>query len=156
MRQTVIYLAIGLLVSSALASAQVYRSVDEQGNVTYSAEPPADAREVEPVEIQPGPSEAQQREAERRTRELQNAGGGSGKDGAPGQSKKQGVQEAKAQLEAAERKLEQAKQVGPGDRQGTAGGGSRFTDSYRKRVSDAEAGVEAARQRLKEAQRAKP
>lgn len=149
-------LIISLLLVGADASAQVYRSVDEQGNVTYSNEPPADAREVEPVEIKPGPSKAQQREAERRTRELENAAGGAGRDSAPGQTKKQRVQEAKAQLQAAERKLEEAKQVGPGDRQGTAGGGSRFTDSYRKRVSEAEANVETARQRLKEAQRAKP
>lgn len=158
MRKTTIYLAIAFLVASGLVSAQqVYRSVDEQGNVTYSQEPPEDAREVEPVDIRPGPTKAEQREAQERMRRMGKASEKSAAPEAPpGQTKKQRVEEAKAQLKAAERQLEEAKQVGPGDRKGTATGGSRFTEAYLKRVEAAEANVEAARQRLKEAQKARP
>ena len=51
-----------LLLAVALpASAQVYRSVDEQGNVIFSDSPPDDAVEVAPVEIRPGPDDTQVR-----------------------------------------------------------------------------------------------
>ncbi len=50
------WLAVALGVACAPALAQVYRSVDEAGNVTFSDAPPADAVEVTPVEIEPGPS----------------------------------------------------------------------------------------------------
>lgn len=37
---------------SGIASAQIYRHVDENGNVTFSDRPPADAQNAERVEIQ--------------------------------------------------------------------------------------------------------
>ena len=55
-----------LALASGLATAQVYRSVDEKGNVIYSDKPPPDAVESTPVEIQPGPTEAQVQEAQER------------------------------------------------------------------------------------------
>jgi hypothetical protein len=63
-------LSSSLLVLAAsapgLTMAQVYRSVDEAGNVIYSDKPPPDAVESTPVEIQPGPTEAQVQEAQER------------------------------------------------------------------------------------------
>lgn len=60
-RQRPLYLLLaGVLGLAPLAaSAQVYRSVDDQGQVTFSDTPPAGAVAVEPVEIAPGPSAAQ-------------------------------------------------------------------------------------------------
>lgn len=69
-------LALSLgLCAQAQAQQQVYRSVDAQGNVTFSSEPPigADVRRVETVELRPGPSEVDRQAAEARAREIQQA-----------------------------------------------------------------------------------
>jgi hypothetical protein len=58
-------LALALL-SGAVAADPIYRSVDAQGNVTFSNKPPANAVTVDKVDVQPGPSEAAQREAQER------------------------------------------------------------------------------------------
>jgi hypothetical protein len=57
-----------LALPAATATAQtIYRSVDAHGNVTYSNQPPpANAVNVEEVSVQPGPSDAAQREARER------------------------------------------------------------------------------------------
>lgn len=57
-----------LALPAATATAQtIYRSVDAHGNVTYSDKPsPANAVNVEEVSVQPGPSDAAQREARER------------------------------------------------------------------------------------------
>jgi hypothetical protein len=48
-----------LLLAPWPVAAEVYRSVDEHGHVTFSDVPPADAVESVPVEIAPGPSAEQ-------------------------------------------------------------------------------------------------
>ena len=152
------WLVVSLCLAGAAAWAQqVYKSVDDQGKVIFSDKPPADAKSVTQVRIEPGPSEASVREAVERQRAISKAagnlggGGGAAVDGQSGQAS--GVQDAKAALAEAERQLDEARQIGPGDRRGTAGGGSRLSEQYRQRVEAAEAIVEAARQRLQQAQR---
>jgi hypothetical protein len=58
-------LMLAMLAGTAAAD-QIYRSVDAEGNVTFSNQPPADAVTVDEVSVQPGPSEAAQREAQER------------------------------------------------------------------------------------------
>ncbi len=61
------YLLLAVLTTSAptlFAQEGVYRSVDEQGNVTYSSSPPKGSVETRSLEISPGPS-ALEREATR-------------------------------------------------------------------------------------------
>lgn len=67
-------LTVGVM-APADAQQQVYRSVDAQGNVSFSSEPPAGSnlRSVESIELQPGPSEADRQAAEARAREIQQA-----------------------------------------------------------------------------------
>jgi hypothetical protein len=65
-------LVLALLAGSA-AAEQIYRSVDAQGNVTYSSTPPASAVAVDEVSVQPGPSEDAVREARERTRRQEEA-----------------------------------------------------------------------------------
>jgi hypothetical protein len=60
------FVAFVLLIAAAPGTAQVYRSVDESGNVTFSDQPPAGAVEVTPVEIDPGPSDEQVQAAQAR------------------------------------------------------------------------------------------
>ncbi len=73
---TILTLALLIaLLAPAPSQAQqhVYRSVDAQGHVSFSAEPPADPnqRSVEAVQLQPGPSEADIQAADERARDLQ-------------------------------------------------------------------------------------
>ena len=60
------FVAFVLLIAAGSGAAQVYRSVDESGNVTFSDQPPAGAVEVTPVEIDPGPSDEQVQAAQER------------------------------------------------------------------------------------------
>lgn len=60
--KTVFILVICLFSTGAIAE-KIYRSVDKQGEVTFSDEPPPDAVDVEQVEVQPAPTEAEHRES---------------------------------------------------------------------------------------------
>jgi len=57
-----------VMLAGTAAADKIYRSVDAQGNVTFSSTPPADASAVDEVRVQPGPSEEEQREARERLR----------------------------------------------------------------------------------------
>jgi Domain of unknown function (DUF4124) len=52
--------------AGTVAAGQIYRSVDAEGNVTFSSQPPANSVTVDQVSVQPGPSEAAQQEAQER------------------------------------------------------------------------------------------
>jgi hypothetical protein len=66
-----------LTISGTGAAQRVYKSIDADGNVSYSASPPAEVapERVEPVRIDPAPPEAEQQAAQQR---LQSAMSGSG------------------------------------------------------------------------------
>jgi outer membrane murein-binding lipoprotein Lpp len=56
MKPTILLLAgFGLAIALTPATAEIYKSVDERGNVEYSDTPAGSAR-VEAVEVAPGPS----------------------------------------------------------------------------------------------------
>jgi len=55
-----------VLLAGTAAAEQIYRSVDAEGNVTFSNQPPANSVTVDKVSVQPGPSDAAQREAQER------------------------------------------------------------------------------------------
>ncbi|MGD2137511.1 MAG: DUF4124 domain-containing protein [Gammaproteobacteria bacterium] len=140
-----------LAVLSTVAAAEtVYRSVDAQGNVTFTDSPPAASGRVEEITIdvqQPPPDRVRQsqREAQKdinRARRLQKQ-----RDAAEAEHEQE-VREAEKALEQARKTLEEAKVVGPGDRRGKADGGTRLTLEYLNRVKAAEKGVEEARKRL--------
>ena len=64
------------VVSGLVTAAEVYKSVDEAGNVTYSSEPPEDSVKVDNVEVAPGPSEEsvkKAQEAHEKTKQTANA-----------------------------------------------------------------------------------
>jgi|GEM_PF-1512411 len=58
---TAITLATSLLCIPALAET-IYKSVDAEGNVTFSSTPPAGV-EAQQIELQPGPTPAQQQQS---------------------------------------------------------------------------------------------
>lgn len=61
-----------LLLPNAVAGGDtVYKSVDESGHVTYSAEPPADAATVEGVKLNAPPSDETTKEALQRAQDME-------------------------------------------------------------------------------------
>lgn len=58
-------LALALL-AGAVSAEQIYRSIDADGNVTFSSQPPADAVDVDEVSVPPGPSAEAQAAARKR------------------------------------------------------------------------------------------
>jgi len=68
--KTVFILAICLFSTGAVAE-KIYRSVDEKGEVTFSDEPPPTAVDVEQVEVQPAPTEAEHRESVERVKRME-------------------------------------------------------------------------------------
>jgi len=134
-----------------VAAGTAYRSVDEQGNVTFSDSPVPGAAQEEKVKIDvPAPSAERQQQTRQREAELQKAAGQAGASDAPGQSEQKKA--AQQNVRDAEKRLKDASQVREGDRQGTAGGGSRLTPKYQQRVRDAEAEVERARKQMEQMQ----
>lgn len=146
-------LLIVILATSALqVSAQTaYRSVDEEGNVTFSDQPVAGAAEESEILIDaPAPSTESRQESRKQATEMMDAArSGQQTSSDAGLSKAQRQQEAKEALERAESNLREAEVVKAGDRKGTASGGSRLTPGYLERVQEAEQAVEQARQQVK-------
>ena len=57
-------------ITNGIASAEkIYKSIDKEGNVTYSTTPPPDAVGSEEIERPAGPTDEQVREAEERSRQ---------------------------------------------------------------------------------------
>lgn len=142
-------LVLLLAASGALAQA-MYKSTMPDGKVIYGEKPAPGAKTVETIAAPPPapgitivtPAEkaradkaAQQRseKTDAAQRELDAA--------------RKNLQEAEAALEAGKEPL-------PGERLGTAGGGSRLTDEYWARQKKLEQAVESARARLEKAQQA--
>jgi hypothetical protein len=59
---TAIALSAGPLLDTAVAET-IYKSVDAEGNVTFSNTPPAEGVEAQTIELQPGPTPAQQQQS---------------------------------------------------------------------------------------------
>ncbi len=59
------------MVGSSFAFAEeIYKIVDEDGNVTYSAEPPDGSQTAEKIEVQPPPSEEDTKAAQERLKKI--------------------------------------------------------------------------------------
>jgi hypothetical protein len=135
-----------------LSAGEVYRSVDAEGNVTYTDEPPRrDDGSAEKIEIHPGPSEASRLDTEKRNeairRAMEEARGKRLKREAARNAK---LAEAQKALKEAEEELKKAKVIDDDSRQNLSGGRSRLSPAYLERVRAAEAKVEAARKKYKE------
>jgi len=136
--------ALALWAGSSWAQT-VYKSTMPDGRVIYSTEPVQGAKRVEtlkpPAEstgVNPVvPADAQKLEQQERQR-----------------SKREARQDELQQAEKALRDAEAAQAAGkeplPGERSGTAGGGSRLSDEYWSRQKSLEAAVTEARKRLDE------
>jgi thioesterase domain-containing protein len=140
------------MLISALSADEVYRTVDEAGNVTFTDTPPEGDAKAERVELPPPPSTERLRQSEQRNREILRAAEEAKQERLKQKSQREAsISEAKKRLAAAETRLEQAKVIQDEDRQNLAGGKRRIHPDYFERVKQAEAEVEAARKALREA-----
>lgn len=145
--------AVLAITAFQTSAEEVHRSVDAEGNVTFSDAPVAGAVKSDTVRVDPGtPSPERQAESQQRAAEMIDAANVDQQQRDAASQKRQGSRAAaKQELKDAEAALEDARVVGEGDRRGTAGGGSRLTPEYDERVRGAEEDVERARQQLQEA-----
>lgn len=150
MRQVILKtILLTLVLPGLVSSGEVYRTVDESGQVIFSDTPPANATDMERIPLTPGPSAASVRKAEAREeairRELESI-----KTQREQQQRERvdRLSQAKQELAEAEARLIASKEFREGDRQSLAGGKSRIRPEYFQRVEEAEEAVEAARKRL--------
>jgi hypothetical protein len=136
---------VTVLAVCQVSAETAYRSVDEQGNVTFSDRPVDGALQQEQIRIETtAPTVEQQRQTRQREAALEQAAGETG--GTPRAAQRASEQKAARQaVEEAEKRLEEAARVREGDRIGTAGGGSRLKPGYHERVRAAEDTLEQAR-----------
>ena len=147
---------LGLVVAvQSSAADKIYESVDEHGNRTFSDSVPADAVAAEtivvPVAAEP---DAEVEASKQRAEDAIKAADESQKQrDLARQQQRAATEAARQRVAAAEAKLADAKIVREGDRQGIAGGGSRLTPEYQRRIQAAELELQQAKEALSRAER---
>jgi hypothetical protein len=141
--------ALALACGSALAET-MYRSTMPDGRVIFGDSPAPGAAKVEPLNVRPaqsiGPVVPPQ--------EVQRIQGSTADTLEQRRQAQQQLEEARNALSRAEEAQSNGKEPLPGERLGTAGGGSRLSDDYwarQQRLADA---VKEARQKVDDAQAA--
>ena len=139
--------AAAALMATAPAWAQViYKSIMPDGRVIYGEKAVPGAKKVEEIVPQTGktgvggeatPGEKQQLEQRENVRQKEEA-------------RQQEIRAAEQAVQDAEAARINGKEPLPGERQGTAGGASRLSESYFERQKALEDAVNAARKRLEE------
>jgi len=141
--------ALAIMVSAAagvaFAQAPVYRSTMPDGKKVLSDRPMPGAIKVEEIKVSPG-NTAPGNPVTKSTPKP-------GDRPATLDEAQAGLRKAQQEYDAAVAAAEKGREEIPGDRQGTASGGARFTDAYNDRQARLKQEVEAAKGRLDEAQR---
>lgn len=139
-----------VLVLPLTLTAEVYRTVDEQGNVTYTDSPQADPQKIEKVEIQPGPSEESISDTMERNRAIRKAmEEAQEKRLEKSTARKDRLAKAEQEVEEAEKQLAAMEELGEDDRQHLQGGKSYIRPEYFERVKKAQRELDEAKKRLK-------
>lgn len=145
---TLIAIAIGLVTTPALAQ-KMQKYVTPDGKTVYSDRPIPGARLVDEIApaapVDPRAAAAAQSRAKQDAERAQDAAA----KRAEGRQSAQQQEDAAAALARAKANLEQGKEPLPGERTGTAGGGSRLNDAYWARQRANEQAVKDAEARLK-------
>lgn len=146
MRQILLLIALALAAATAQGQA-VFRSVMPDGSIVYGDKPAPGAKEAREVSLPPPniskPPPAPPKQSAPAT--------------TPGQPVSEPaddpVKTAERDLQKAKAALEAGREPKPGERVGTAGGGSRLTEAYLERVKSLETAVASAQKKFDEAQR---
>ncbi|MGH8659073.1 MAG: DUF4124 domain-containing protein [Gammaproteobacteria bacterium] len=140
-------ISVLLLACCSLACSEtIYKSVDSEGRVSFSSKPPAGARQVEEIQIQPGPTAAQiEATKARANRTVEQAQ----KSESPAEKRRQAKMAAREKLRDAQAALEKAKAIQPEDWQSLAGGGRHLKQSYFDRIKEHESAVDKVTKALR-------
>ncbi len=140
-----------LLVPLVVSAGEVFRSVDSEGNVTYTDTPPDNGVKTQRVEIPDGPSQESIRHTQERNEAIRKA-----MEEARDQrlekeaSRREKLDNAQQEVDKAEKNLEETRQMNDDDRETVVGGRNRIRPEYFERVKKAEDELKAARDRLKD------
>jgi hypothetical protein len=144
-----------LAAAAAAQTAQIYKSVDKEGNVTYSEEPPPGV-EAQPITVDTHPTPQRRQEAEDvRSRMLQE---GQEVDRRLAQERQRRetlqieLERAQQALADARRELDTGLEPLPGERIGTVSGKSRLREEYFARIEKLKDAVKAAERQVQDAQ----
>ena len=147
----ILILCGSLLLALPVMGEEIYRSVDAQGNVTFSDQPPAGNRPSEKIELAPPPSAEQVRATEARKQAIDQAAQRAQRERQQQEDEKaQKIAQARKALDEAQAKLAKTKVLQDEDRQNLAGGKRRIRPEYFDRIKAAEAEVEKARKHLQQ------
>lgn len=143
MRQATLLIALAFAATAAQGQT-VFRSVMPDGSIVYGDKPAPGAKEVKEVTLPPPniskPPPPPKKSAPAAT---------------PGQpaadSPVDPVKSAELDLQKAKAALEAGREPLPGERIGTAGGGSRLTDAYFERIKSLENAITGAQKKLDDA-----
>jgi hypothetical protein len=141
------------------AADTVYKSVDKDGNVTYSEKPPATKGEkarTREVPIDPNqnvipsekPSHIESLEAEQKSRSAQEHSNAANEE----LSRREKIANAESAVQQAEAALTAGQQTQPGDFIGRADGGVRPTQQRMERINSLQQAVDEAKANLERAQ----
>ena len=136
-------LVLALLAQGALGQATLYKSILKDGRVVYGEKPAPDAVKVEAIKTDTSkqgivPPTAKESTAAQQLNDAQERKAAAGE-------RVRALEEKVKQAEAA---LAAGKEPEPGERSGTAGGGSRLNDSYWERQKALEQAVGQAKAEL--------
>lgn len=138
-----------LFLSFAAHAAQtLYKSTMPDGKVIYGESPAPGAKRVDTIEPPPAKTGVTTATDTEKARAAQAAAKASAGGSAPGP-----LADARQALQKAEAARDAGKEPLPGERLGTAGGGSRLTEAYFERQKSLEGAVEAARKRVQDLER---
>lgn len=143
-----------LCIAPCCGAAEIYRSVDAQGRVSYSATPPRDAAASETVNLPPAPSVEQVEAARQRAAAI---GAAAEQQSAQRQqwrqAKNQRLQEAEQRVQKARTNLEQLRVPQDADWIKNPGGGRRLSADYHQRLQTAEQSARDAEDTLSRTRR---
>jgi Domain of unknown function (DUF4124) len=149
-RSRLLFLALALAAATAVDAQKIGRYVFPDGRVVYSDQPVPGAKLVE--ELAPPPPASAPPPAPSRE------GKAAAPSDRPGVDRTARLREANAELQSATQALERARaqlEAGieplPGERTGTASGGSRLNEAYQARQEGNQRAVADAEERLKRA-----
>ncbi len=136
---------LSVLIASSISvgssATTLYKTTDEQGNVSYSDSPPVDTSRTSEIsvsdkELNVLPSEGiEQQMREQKVKDSQDAN----RRRAEQQSWQQRYDQAKAELDQAKLNLQRAEEIQEGDTVGSAFGGARPNVEWIERLEQAEA-----------------
>lgn len=151
--------AVCIAVVPAVAAATIYKVRMPDGSILFTDSVPPGGKVVEERESIPAPRPAARPSpapARAPAKAEPSAGTPSG-SGAPAtlDAALAEISDAERSLAAARRQLEEGREPLPGERIGTARGGSRLTPEYESRIAGLERNVAAAEERVKRAYEAR-